>query len=409
MRIVLPLTAALLGGATPAFADGWSGRLAVEYSHFWHDPEYAGQYSDYGSVFIEPKYNAEWDDGKQQFNFTGFARLEPRDENRQHADIRELEYLLIGDSYELRAGIRKVFWGVTEAQHLVDVVNQSDTVENQDGETKLGQPMLNLAYIQGASTLDLFVLPYFRERTFPSEEGRPRTRFVVDEDLASFEASSGRNHVDAAVRWSISDGGFDVGLSYFYGTGRNPRLQPRRIAPGQTVLAPNYDLLQQFGIDATYVDGAMLWKLEAVGREQLGAWYYATSAGFEYTYSGVFDSAADVGLLSEYLYDSRGLKATRTDIAPADFTAPPSQFQNDLLLGMRIGFNDVQSSQILMGIIPDLDGRGLAYSIEAERRLGETWKVNLEWRGYAGSIPANDVLYAQRNDDYLKLWLSWYF
>jgi hypothetical protein len=309
----------------------------------------------------------------------------------------------------LRAGVRKVFWGVTEAQHLVDVINQSDTVENQDSETKLGQPMLNLALVHDIGTLDLFVLPWFRERTFPSQEGRPRSRLVVDEDLATYEASNEQNHVDVAARWSMSASGFDAGLSYFYGTGRNPRLLPRTVAPGQVVLAPRYDLLQQIGIDATYVTGAMLWKLETASREQRDAWYHAASVGFEYTFSGVFDSPADFGLLSEYLVDSRGLKATRTDIAPADFNAPPSQFQNDLLIGMRLSFNDVQNATILAGVIPDLDGRGLTYSLEAERRIGETWKVNLEWRGNAGSIPTNDVLYAQRNDDYLKLWLSWYF
>ncbi|OYX31135.1 MAG: hypothetical protein B7Z03_04785 [Hydrogenophilales bacterium 32-62-9] len=409
MRLPFLVAAALLGNATAVHAAGWSGRIGLEHQHFWNDPEYAGQYSDYGSAFIEPKYNAEWDNGKQQFNFSGFARLDPRDENRQHADIRELEYLLIGDRYELRAGIRKVFWGVTEAQHLVDVINQSDLVENPDGETKLGQPMLNLALIHDSGTLDLFLMPSFRERTFPGTDGRPRTRFVVDEDRVSYEADKKNRHVDAAVRWSMSANGFDVGLSYFYGTGRTPRLLPRLIAPGEMVLAPRYDLLHQFGVDATYVDGPVLWKLEAVAREELGTRYYASSAGFEYTVSGVFDSVADIGLLSEYLYDSRGQVATRTDIAPSEFTAPPSHLQNDLLIGMRLGFNDVQSSQILIGVIPDLDGRGLTYSIEAERRLGDTWKVNLEWRGYAGSIPANDVLYATRNDDYLKLWLSWYF
>ena len=47
----------------------------------------------------------------------------------------------------MRLGLRKVYWGVTESQHLVDVINQTEGVENLDGEDKLGQPMLNLALI----------------------------------------------------------------------------------------------------------------------------------------------------------------------------------------------------------------------------------------------------------------------
>ena len=36
-----------------------------------------------------------------------------------------------------------------------------DLVENIDTEDKLGQPMLNLAFIQDSGTVDFFVMPYF--------------------------------------------------------------------------------------------------------------------------------------------------------------------------------------------------------------------------------------------------------
>ena len=52
-----------------------------------------------------------------------------------------------------------MFWGVTESQHLVDVVNQTDLVENPDGEEKLGQLMVNLTVARSWGTLNLFVAP----------------------------------------------------------------------------------------------------------------------------------------------------------------------------------------------------------------------------------------------------------
>ena len=64
--------------------------------------------------------------------------------NVAHGDIRELAYVHASDDWELRLGIRKEFWGVTEFQHLVDVINQTDGVEDFDGEDKLGQQMVNL-------------------------------------------------------------------------------------------------------------------------------------------------------------------------------------------------------------------------------------------------------------------------
>ena len=58
----------------------------------------------------------------------------------------------------MRVGVGKVFWGVTESRHLVDVVNQSDFVEDLDGEDKLCQPMLALTLKLVWGTFDLFVL-----------------------------------------------------------------------------------------------------------------------------------------------------------------------------------------------------------------------------------------------------------
>ena len=69
-----------------------------------------------------------------------------------------------------------MFWGVTELRHLVDIINQTDLVENLDGEQKLGQPMVQLTLLKDWGTLDFFAMPYFRERTFTGPDGRPRPR-----------------------------------------------------------------------------------------------------------------------------------------------------------------------------------------------------------------------------------------
>jgi len=147
-------------------AGEWSGNIAAEYRYFSDAPLSATQHDNYTSISIQPEWFHEWDGGKQSLTFTPFLRQDQHDDERSHSDIRELTWLKAADDWELRIGIRKIFWGVTESQHLVDIINQTDLVENTDGEDKLGQPMVNVALIRDWGTLDLFVLPYFRERTF---------------------------------------------------------------------------------------------------------------------------------------------------------------------------------------------------------------------------------------------------
>jgi len=115
------------------------------------------------SAVIRPEFEWEWDDGDQQLRFLPFFRVDQTDDQRTHFDIRELIWMMRGNTWEIAAGVGRVFWGVTESQHLVDIINQTDLVENPDGEDKLGQPMVNL-------------LPRYR-RPFPaadSDRSRPR-------------------------------------------------------------------------------------------------------------------------------------------------------------------------------------------------------------------------------------------
>ena len=63
---------------------------------------------------------------------------------------------------------------MTESVHLVNVINQADVLEEIDGSAKLGQPMANLSWIQDWGVLDFYVMPYFREASFPGVKSRLR-------------------------------------------------------------------------------------------------------------------------------------------------------------------------------------------------------------------------------------------
>lgn len=328
-----------------------------------------------GSVYVKGEVLHDWNDRRDLFTFIPYARYDEHDERRTHADIRELSWIHVGSDWETRVGIRKVFWGVTEGRHLVDIINQTDLVDQADGEEKLGQPMLNLSLLRSWGTLDLFVLPGFRERTFPGEDGRPRIPIVVDDDDPIYESGAEQKRVDFATRWQFFAGDMEVALSYFSGTSREPLFQtnvdqlPFPPPVDEIRLIPVYNVIDQFGIELLLPRGSWLWKYEGISRSGQGERFEAMNAGFEYTQVGIFGTAMDLGWLSEYLWEDRdGLAA--------------SPFEHDWLFGQRLTFNDVSSTEVLWSLIYDPHSEEKAINLESSRRFGNNFKATLEARVY---------------------------
>lgn len=389
------LIAALLAPASGRAEFELSGYVGAEARFFWQPARMPEQADSSTSLVIKPEFYQSWNDGDQSVLFVPFVRLDQNDSRRGHVDVRELSYVHVGPSWELRTGLRRVFWGVAESNHLVDVINQTDYVENIDFEDKLGQPMVNLALIRSWGTLDLFVLPGFRERTFPGRAGRFQLPLRVDTSAVEYESAAAHKHVDYALRYSHSAGPFDVGLYHFRGTTREPRLVPAVTAAGEAVLAPVYELVDQTGLDAQATLDHWLLKLEALRRQGQGASFAAAVAGFEYTFVGILDSALDLGVLGEYHFDER---RERT----------PTPFDHDVFVGARVGVNDAADSQLLSGLLADLDGGGWFVNVEASRRLGAAWKLEVELRLFLVS-DRRDPLAALGQDDHLQLELQRYF
>lgn len=381
----------------------WSGNITLQDRYFIDDALDSRQHDQYLSLSAEPEYFIRLGEDRS-FTFTPFARLDQYDDERSHADIHELNYQQVFSDWELRVGISKVFWGVTESQHLVDVINQTDQVENIDNEDKLGQPMIRASFTRDWGFFDVFVLPYFRERSFQGIEGRPRTLLPVDTDQALYESSREEQHIDYALRMFSYLGDLEMGISWFTGTSREP-LFLGGTKGTQSVLIPYYPLMSQVSIDAQYTTEAWLWKLEMIYRDwqaiDINSFlirdenYVAATAGFEYTFVGFLQSDADLGLVMEYLYDERDKLAT-------------TPFQNDIMLGWRLAMNDAASSEALLGAIYDLDTHEVLASLEASRRYGDSLKASLEARLF-NNIDSLSPLSSIRQDSLIQLELAWYF
>jgi hypothetical protein len=376
-------------------AHEFTGFVGGEARLFPNSALHLGQEDESVSLIAQPEYYHEFESGSS-FTFVPFFRLDSADEERTHFDIRELTFLWLNEDFELRLGARKVFWGTTEILHLVDIINQTDLVENVDTEDKLGQPMANISFSRDWGTFDLYWLPFFRERTFVGKGGRLRGAAVVDTDRAQYESASEEWHSDWAFRYSHFIGDWDVGISQFIGTGRDPTLLDDTDSEGNAIKIPRYEQIKQTSIDVSLVVDEWLWKGEALYRTGQGNDdYFAWTGGFEYTFTRVWNSQMDLGVIGEWMYDTREDQAT-------------TAFENDIAGGIRLALNDSASTEVLFGWVQDINSQARFLFLEASHRFGDHLLLTAEFRTFMNQ-PNDDFLFEQRDDELLQLELAYYF
>lgn len=370
------------------------GYIGVDGRAFIEDPAFTDQSKDPAfSLIAEPELRHSSENAAHQFKLTPFARLESVDDERSHVDLREAYWRYSWNDSWFLIGANKVFWGVTESQHLVDIINQSDNLEDIDLEEKLGQPMILLGTGGDLGDIELYIMPYFRERQYPGDSGRLRFALPVSDD-AEYESGAEEFHTDFALRYAQFFGDWDVGASYFYGTSREPLF---KLSQDGSQLVPFYGIIHQWGLDIQYTREAWLWKFEGIVRDGLEDVYGAAVGGFEYTLYQIFGSNADLGLLLEYNWDDRD-----------EQKEPLTLFDNDLFVGSRFALNDTQDTTALVGVLIDTENDSTILSLEAERRLGQSWVVELIGRFFLNT-DETDATQPLAEDSYVNLSLKYYF
>ncbi|SMF55904.1 hypothetical protein SAMN02745866_03566 [Alteromonadaceae bacterium Bs31] len=376
--------------------------IGAEGRYFFNEPLSSAQEEHSTSLSANIEFFHDYDNDEQRIAITAFGRADSVDNNRTHLDLREAYWWKGFDQFEVYLGLRKIFWGVTESVHLVDIINQKDVLENIDGEQKLGQGMLQLVSQRDWGLLELFVMPHFREQQFPGEKARLRSPLAIAEQ-AIYQSDKGDQHVDFAVSWNHYFGVFDMSLSHFSGTNRNPLFIPstqegneQAFQQTDTVLQALYQQIHQTGLTVQATAAEWLWKLEAISiEEQHYGRNSAAVAGLEYTLFTLFNSNADLGLIAEYQFDDRtGIRETFA--------------QNDLALGLRWAFNDIDGSELLAIASHDFDYHTQFVSLELGRRITDDWRIEAEARFFVADNPEAPS-YALRQDDYIQLELRRYF
>ena len=291
---------------------------------------------------------------------------------------------------EIKFGVSKEFWGVTETSHRVDIINQTDFTEGFDREEKLGQPMIKISLERKWGLLDIYTLLGFRERDFSGNKGRLRLPLSINEKDSLYSSSSKNKRADFAVRWSNYYDDFDIAISHFSGTSREPRFLPS--TKNIDELVPVYDVIDQTGLEIQYLLDSLAIKGEVISRSGQGERFTAATYGFEYTQVGVLQTRIDLGWVVEFNHDDR------LESSP-------------FVLGTRLSFNDIYDSQILSGFIVNDKSKELGFLLEASRRIGECCMLSIEGVYFDDTDEDNGqkkLFQAFKQDDFLRAEFIYY-
>ena len=176
---------------TSFFCMSLPGEVIGEYSldnRYFFNSGIQDQDKNHSSFTLSPELFIEEDN--RIFHIKPKFRKDSKDAERDLFDIQELYLLEILEDKEIKYGISKEFWGVTETSHRVDIINQTDFTEGFDGEEKLGQPMIKISLERKWGLLDIYTLLGFRERNFSGNKGRLRLPLSINEKGPLYSSSS---------------------------------------------------------------------------------------------------------------------------------------------------------------------------------------------------------------------------
>lgn len=335
----------------------FEGSAGLETRWFLHAPAAPEQAQHAAIGLFNPVWKLDLPGQAWRATLNIDIRLDTRDSSSRFVDISEASIHHTAGDVVWRAGIDKVFWGVAESVHLIDVINQVDPRISIELDAKLGQPMASVAtFTDRFGRLEAFWLPVFRERPDQGPTSRQR---LPGGGMGDGPPGLGRarRSDDWAVRWSGTVPGMnaDVGLYYFQGLGREPVWRG-------PVPQPSYLPMRQVGLQAQWPVGNTLWKGEALHREGHGKAFLAYVAGGEYTVSL---QGGDLGLLIEWARDHR------------DGNAPPTRFARSGFAGLRYRFNETGDSELRMGVLRDTLHHASMYKLEFSRRFAEHYQFSL--------------------------------
>ncbi|OEE81757.1 hypothetical protein A1OQ_20605 [Enterovibrio norvegicus FF-162] len=376
-----------------SWAQSPTGEILLGYRHFWESRD--GLPSNQTGIDVVPRFDF---DVLQDTTLILEPALRARNHDNQSVfvDPFKSRFNTYVDQVEITAGYDIVFWGASEGAQILNILNQKDLGTDFSGDQSLGQSMVNISGYVGEGLATFYYLPYTPKRRFREYSERLSAGFDIDGENVQWRDSQHAYYPGFAARYAYSFNDMDIALLGFHGINREPAFV---VEAGE--FAPIYTVGTQIGMEVQRVMGNLLTKFEVLNvsdaptlRGDFDETTQYVIAG-EYSVFSVFDSGADLKWVAEYSDNTLG-----EDLL--------SLYQHDVLLAVHTSLNDVDSTEISLSVLHDLDHGSNIIEITLTRRL--TQNIDLAATFFdLSAMSANDFFYGLEPDSYGEITLTYYF
>jgi hypothetical protein len=331
--------------------------------------------------------------------------LKGEDNNRSFVRINEAYIKYENDDSKILFGKNIRFWGALEVKNIVDTFNIQDGRSDPFKTDKIGA--YNIAYSHFFEDSELSIIAKLYE-----QKNKMASNSYIYSILNENESFSTKLETDKSLHrpsiylsYNGTTYGDEYSLDYafIYENGYDSQRYLTRTANEYT---QHSYLVNKFMTYNTLVYDSTLYKLEALYADVIEdknvSDYIHVALGVEHTLEQL-ENGHEIGLIAEYYYYNTLENNKLTDLNLGE------TFQNDLFLGLRYNFNDVEDSNAVGGVILDTKYDEQSYYVEYQTRAYDMFKVKFDYRYSEPSSSHNTVFAQQGRHQRVALNISYHF
>jgi hypothetical protein len=361
--------------------------------------------------------NIEW----SWLNFTTSlsGKVDGSDNRNSYFNINEIYARFTGPFYSrVHIGAKTYIWSKMEAFHPLNIVNSRIIDSDIEDFEKKGEPSIVFENDTILGNIKAYYFPYFIKPFYPSKNNRITNGVRPVDTYVVYNSEINKEYRQDQFGLSL-DKQFDDFELFLFVMSHVDRNSPilgwhewntlfgNNIPEGS--LGAYYHKTLDYGLGGTFFFGEHTFKLEMVHNnyDDNQTLFLQTSGlvniqdrttvavGHEYIYA--WENGYESTFFTEYEY------VFGNDITDAN----KGIFQNDIFIGHRLSFNDIQSKELQLGFFYDLERDSeWMLLVTYQQRLNDFWMLKMNYRSFNYSEEDNLGLYILDGDDEVTISLK---